>query len=121
MPAISVRTPVAVGVVGGERVEEGITLPAWVDGGGKAVTACLFGCLEPVKAVRKPVHSLVVVDVNGGKLVATCQRVRVLTDHDLGKRHADLGAFGTNALHGEQVSHGRVLLCAEVAVRGRDI
>jgi len=32
-----------------------------------------------------------------------------------------LGAFRTNALQGEQVSHWQVLLCADVAVRGRDI
>src|SRR2546430_17162794 len=74
-----------------------------------------------MKAVRKPVCGLVVVDLNGGKLVTLFDRFRILTDHRLGKRHADLGAFRTNALQGEQVSHGRVLLCPEVAVRGRDI
>jgi hypothetical protein len=105
MPAICVRAPVAMGVVRTKCMQQRPALPAWVDGGSNAVTACLFGCLEPVKAVRQPVRGLVVVDLNGGKLVTPRQRVRVLTDHGLGKGHADLGAFGTNALKGEQVSH----------------
>jgi len=121
MPAISVRAPVAMALIGTERMEEGITLATLVHAGSDGVTPRPFGGLHPMKAVRKPVCGLVVVDLNGGKLVTLFDRFRILTDHGLGKRHADLGAFRTNALQGEQVSHWQVLLCADVAVRGRDI
>jgi hypothetical protein len=95
--------PVAVSLIGAQRMEEGFTPTTLMDGCRKGVASGFFGCPYSVKAISEPVGRVVKVDVNGWERVALLQRFSILVDDRLRESNAGLGALGSNTIKGKQL------------------